>query len=120
MVVLRTKLSFLNMKKNVVISAILSFVLLQSCTVVRPGEAAVKQKVGKLDEKVYIEQAIWFNPFTTSIIKTSIQTNNLELSLNIPSKEGLSINSQISILLSMETFTFSGVVARSFFPASVI
>jgi len=90
------------MKKHLIIHTILVFSLLQSCTVVRPGEAAVKQKVGKLEDKVYIEQAVWFNPFTTSVVKTSIQTNNLELSLNIPSKEGLSINSQISILYKID------------------
>ncbi|MFK7900873.1 MAG: prohibitin family protein [Cyclobacteriaceae bacterium] len=77
--------------------------LLQGCTVIRPGEAAVKQKIGKLEDRVYLEQAVWFNPFTTSIIKTSIQTNNLELTVNIPSKEGLSINSQISILYKIDT-----------------
>jgi hypothetical protein len=39
-----------------------------------------------------------YTPFTSRVVRTSIQTNNLELSLNLPCKEGLSINSQISIL----------------------
>ncbi|KAB2813963.1 prohibitin family protein [Phaeocystidibacter luteus] len=78
-------------------------IMLQSCAVVRPGEAAVKQTLGKLDNRVYVEQPVWYFPFTTRVIKTSIQTNNLELSLNIPSKEGLSINSTISILYRIDS-----------------
>lgn len=99
------------MKYCNVIAGTLILSILQSCTVIRPGEAAVKQKVGKLlDDKVYIEQAVWFNPFTTSVVKTSIQTNNLELSLNIPSKEGLSINSQISILYKIDKVNVAKVL----------
>lgn len=75
---------------------------IQSCAIVRPGEAGVKQTLGKLDDKVYVERPVWYFPFTTRVVTTSIRTNNLELSLNIPSKEGLSINSTISILYRIE------------------
>lgn len=90
------------MKKLILTSVILVFAVLQSCTVVRPGEAAVKQKLGKLDENVYVERAVWYNPITTSVVKTSIQTNNLELTISLPSKEGLSVNSLISILYKID------------------
>jgi regulator of protease activity HflC (stomatin/prohibitin superfamily) len=43
-----------------------------------------------------------YNIFTTRVIKTSIQTNNLELMLNLPSKEGLSVDSEISILYRLK------------------
>lgn len=69
-----------------------------SCTVVRPGEAGVKQTLGKLSNQVSTQGPVFFNPLTTKVVKTSVQTNNLELSLSLPSKEGLSITSQISIL----------------------
>lgn len=81
---------------------LLAAVLLQSCAVVRPGEAGMKQKLGKLDNKVVTQGTIWFNPFTTAVIKESIQTNNLELLLSLPSKEGLSVESEISILYRLE------------------
>jgi regulator of protease activity HflC (stomatin/prohibitin superfamily) len=71
---------------------------LSSCSVIRPGEAGVKQRFGKLASKVYTQGTIFYNPFSSRVIKTSIQTRNLELSINLPSKEGLSIISQISIL----------------------
>lgn len=73
-----------------------------NCAVIRPGEAGVRQKLGKLDSKVTTQGTLFFNPFTTKVIKESIQTNNLKLALRIPSKEGLSVESEISILYRLE------------------
>jgi regulator of protease activity HflC (stomatin/prohibitin superfamily) len=76
--------------------------LFASCAVIRPGEVGLKQNLGNLSDKVYTQGAVFFNPFTGRVVKTSIQTNDLELNLNLPSKEGLSINSQISILYRLD------------------
>ncbi|MBK7407223.1 MAG: prohibitin family protein [Saprospirales bacterium] len=76
--------------------------LLSSCAIIRPGEVGVKQKLGKLSNEVATQGTILFNPFTSKVVKASIQTSNLELSLNLPSKEGLSITSQISILYNLD------------------
>jgi prohibitin 1 len=73
-------------------------VLATSCAVVRPGEVGLKQKVGKLSDKVVTTGSIAYNPLVSKVVKVPIQTRNLELSLSLPSKEGLSIVSQISIL----------------------
>jgi regulator of protease activity HflC (stomatin/prohibitin superfamily) len=73
-----------------------------NCAVIRPGEAGVRQKLGKLDSEVTTQGTLFFNPFTTRVIKESIQTNNLKLALRIPSKEGLSVESEISILYRLE------------------
>jgi prohibitin 1 len=77
-------------------------ILFSSCAVIRPGQAGVKQKMGKLSDQVYAQGSVLYNPFVTKILKESVQTRNLELTLNLPSKEGLSINSQISILYKLE------------------
>jgi prohibitin 1 len=76
--------------------------LVTSCTVIRPGQVGVRQRMGKLSDNITTQGTIAFNPFTTRIIKASIQTDNLELSLSLPSKEGLSITSQISILYRLD------------------
>ena len=100
-----------------------------SCVIVKPGEAGLKQRLGKLSDRIYIQGPVFFNPFTTKVVKTSIQTRNLELSLNLPSKEGLSITSQISILYKLEQkdvvsivnnlgLNYEGIIANVFRSAS--
>jgi regulator of protease activity HflC (stomatin/prohibitin superfamily) len=88
--------------KNIIVCSISLLFLISSCTVIRPGEVGVKQKLGKLSEKTHVQGAVWFNPFTTKVIKTNIQINNIELSLSLPSKEGLSVVAQISILFKID------------------
>ena len=62
----------------------------------------MKRKLGKLSDRVLDQGAYLYNPFITMVIKTPIRTVNLELSLNLPSKEGLNISSNISILYRIE------------------
>jgi len=73
-------------------------VLLSSCTTVRQGEVGVKRKLGRLDEQVVLSGPKAFNPFLATIIKVPVTTQNLEIRSNLPSKEGLSVGSDISIL----------------------
>ncbi len=77
---------------------LVSILLLSSCTVIRPGEIGIKQRLGKLNAEVVTQGSIVYNPIMSKVIKASSQTKNIELSLSLPSKEGLSITSQISIL----------------------
>ena len=90
--------------------ALLAAVLISSCAVIRPGEVGIKQRLGKLSENVATQGTVLYNPFTSKVIKTSIQTNNLELSLSLPSKEGLSITSQISILYRLDKDKVASVI----------
>jgi prohibitin 1 len=76
--------------------------LFQNCAIVRPGEVGVKQRLGKLSDDIATQGAVFFNPFTSKVVKASIQTNDLELNLSLPSKEGLSVVSQVSILYRLE------------------
>ncbi|WP_343914338.1 prohibitin family protein [Aquimarina litoralis] len=77
-------------------------VFLSNCAVIRPGEAGVKQTLGKLSNKVSTQGTMFYNPLVSRVIKESTQTNNIKLILNLPSKEGLSVNSEISILYRLE------------------
>lgn len=102
---------------------------LASCTIIRPGEVGVKQQLGNLSDKTHLQGSVWFNPFVAKVIKTDIQINDLELSLNLPSKEGLSVQAQISILYridptQMQTFIqnvgnqHEGIISNVFRSAS--
>ncbi|MFD2033628.1 prohibitin family protein [Belliella marina] len=88
------------MKKFLLFSIIAA--LIASCTVVRQGEVGVKRKFGKLNENISDAGLVGYNPLTTTVIKVPIRTVNQEVKLNLPSKEGLTIESEISILYNIE------------------
>ncbi len=96
--------------KHIIITFTAAFVLV-SCTIVRPGEVGVKRNLGKLG-KVKEAGAIWFFPFTTKVIKVSTRTINRELSISLPSKEGLTIQSDISILYHIKTEMVKDVIEK--------
>ena len=91
-------------------SFVLLLILIQGCAIIRPGQAGVKQRLGKLSDVVHTHGAVFYNPFTTRVVRASIQTTNLELSLSLPSKEGLSITSQISILYKTDVKKIQDVI----------
>lgn len=89
------------MKKEIIY--VLALVLIcSSCAVVRPGEAGVKQTLGKFSKNISTQGTIFYNPLTSRVIKESTRTNNIKLILSLPTKEGLSVNSEISILYRLE------------------
>lgn len=72
-----------------------------NCAVVREGEAGVKRTFGKYSDKTYSSGLRMFNPFTSTIVKVSTQTENIEVQVDIPSREGLTIRSEVSILYNI-------------------
>ncbi|MBY0434467.1 MAG: prohibitin family protein [Cyclobacteriaceae bacterium] len=81
---------------------ILILIIFSSCAVVRQGEVGVKRKLGKLDQKIIQPGAVGFNPFVARVIKMPIRTENVEISSNLPSKEGLNVAGVISILYRIQ------------------
>lgn len=78
-------------------------VLFSSCRVVVQDEVAVKRTLGKLNNRILEPGPRFFNPFVSRIITIPIRTVNLEMNLGLPSKEGLTVNSEISILYKIKT-----------------
>jgi prohibitin 1 len=83
-------------KKSIALLFVVS--LFSSCVVIRPGEVGVRQKLGRIDNQALVEGPKGYNPFTTVIVTLPTRTVNLEIQSNLPSKEGLTIGSEISIL----------------------
>ena len=93
------------MKKLNIMPGVLLFfslLLVTSCMTIKQGEVGVKRKFGKFANKGFTEGLKVYNPLTTRIIKVSTQTENLEVALSIPSKEGLNILSEVSILYNLK------------------
>lgn len=76
--------------------------MLSSCTTIREGEVGVKRTFGKYSNTPYTEGLKVFNPLASTIVKVSTQTENLEVELSIPSKEGLNILASVSILYNID------------------
>lgn len=90
------------MKTSKIIYLLLLPLIVSSCAIIRPGEVGLKQKLGKLSEGVYKQGTVLYNPIIIKVFRTNVQINNIELSLSLPSKEGLSIVAQISILYRVD------------------
>jgi regulator of protease activity HflC (stomatin/prohibitin superfamily) len=93
---------FLKSMRRTMFLLALACIGLSSCAVVRQGEVGVKRKFGRLNPQVIEGGLISYNPLTTTVLKVPVRTVNQEVRLNLPSKEGLTIESEISILYSIE------------------
>lgn len=74
---------------------------LSSCVTIRQGEVGVKRTLGKYADRPYTDGLKIYNPLVSRVVKISTQTENLEVDLSIPSKEGLNILSEVSILYNV-------------------
>ncbi len=90
------------MFRNHHILILLAALSLSSCTVVRQGEVGVKRRLGKIQSNPLPEGVAGFNPLLTTIIKVPTRTNNMEVRLPLPSKEGLTVQSEVSILYRVD------------------
>ncbi|GHM98913.1 hypothetical protein WSM22_04030 [Cytophagales bacterium WSM2-2] len=73
-------------------------VLTFSCAIVRPGEVGIKQKLGKIKSDHLAQGAYVFNPFTATVKKIPTRTVEAYNELDVPTKEGLTVKSEISLL----------------------
>ena len=69
-----------------------------SCVIVKPGEVGVRQFLGRLKGNPAAPGPTLINPLTTTLVKIPTRTVNKEIKLNLPSKEGLNVSAEISIL----------------------
>lgn len=90
---------------------ILSLFAFSSCVTVREGNVGVKRTIGKIQKPSLPAGPRWFNPFVSKVIIVPVNTQNLEVSLPLPSKEGLNVEAQISILYHVEADQATDVVA---------
>ncbi len=91
-----------NRYSSIIFLSIAMLLFLSGCAVIRPGEVGVKQRLGRLDTTIHEPGSVFINPLTTKIVKVPTRTMNLEVKLNLPSKEGLNVNSVISILYNID------------------
>ena len=96
--------------KGIVFS--LSIFILSSCVTIRQGNVGVKRTVGKINQNIIEPGAQLFNPFASKIIVVPIRTENIEVKLDLPSKEGLNVLADISILYHIEKNNATEIVGK--------
>jgi regulator of protease activity HflC (stomatin/prohibitin superfamily) len=89
-----------------------AIVFLSSCVTIRQGTVGVKRTIGKIDDNIVPPGAKFFNPFATRIIIVPVRTENLEVSLDLPSKEGVNVLADISILFHVEKEKATDVIGN--------
>lgn len=66
--------------------------------VVRQGEVGVRNRWGKFEATPLMPGVELYNPFSTDIERVVTRTVNVEVRAQLPSKEGLTIETEVSIL----------------------
>lgn len=79
-------------------AALMIMLIMSSCATVMPDQVGVKRTFGRIHDNVRQPGIVSFNPFSTRVVKVPIRTMNLAITENLPSKEGLTIRSESSIL----------------------
>ncbi|MDW3646559.1 MAG: SPFH domain-containing protein [Bacteroidia bacterium] len=77
--------------------AIFILSLFNSCVTINQGMVGVKRVRGVIDPQVLYEGRVNINPFNTTVFRIPTQIVNVRVELPLPSKEGLTIQSEISI-----------------------
>ena len=72
------------------------------CVRVLQDEVAVKRKLGRIEDQVLYPGPNRYNPFNTKIFRVPTRTENLKIAIGLPSRERLTVRSEISILYRVE------------------
>lgn len=76
--------------------------LLPSCAVINQGEVGVLRRWGKLDEQPVAPGLVFFEPVSTQMLRVPVRLTTVTVDFTLPSKEGLNVDAQISILYRVE------------------
>jgi prohibitin 1 len=99
------------MKTHLVVGALL-LILMSSCAVVRPGQVGIKQTLGKITRDNMQPGAHGYNPFVSTVKKINTQTVEALNDLDVPTKEGLTMRSEVSLLYHVKPEAAKEVYTR--------
>ncbi len=76
----------------------MTFLFSLTCASVQQDERGVIRTFGKLDDTVHTPGLVWYNPLFSTLLTVPVRTVNQEVKLSLPSREGTTIQAEISIL----------------------
>lgn len=92
-----------NTRRTAAVYLALASLILGGCAIIRPGEVGVKSTWGKLGTKIHQPGLVGMELISQDMIRIPTRTVNREVQLNLPSKEGLNVSAEISILYHIES-----------------
>jgi regulator of protease activity HflC (stomatin/prohibitin superfamily) len=72
------------------------------CVQINQGEVGVKRRWGKLEARVLPPGLAFYEPVSTDVIKVPTRTVKVRVAHTLPSREGLNIETEISILYRID------------------
>jgi prohibitin 1 len=82
--------------------SVLLLSMLSSCAVINQGEVGVMRRWGKLDDQPVAPGLVFFEPVSTQVLRVPVRLTTVTVDFTLPSKEGLNVDAQISILYRVE------------------
>jgi regulator of protease activity HflC (stomatin/prohibitin superfamily) len=89
-----------------------SLALLQSCSVIRPGEVAIKVKWGKIKPEILTSGTYGRGIFGTHVVRFDVRVKEFSDKINFHSKEGVEINSELSVLYHLNPDSVKNVYLK--------
>lgn len=87
--------------------------LSSACAIIPQDQIGVKRRFGKVGKTVHQPGIVFLNPLTTRVMRLPARTDNIEVRLDLPSKEGLNISTEISILYRIESNKIGHILINS-------
>jgi len=87
--------------KSLFFLSICCITLLSACSIVRPGQVGIKTRLGRIKGDALPAGPYFYNPFITNVAKMSVKTVEAFTTLDLPTKEGLTIQAEIALLYSV-------------------
>jgi regulator of protease activity HflC (stomatin/prohibitin superfamily) len=80
------------------------------CSVINQGEVGVMRRWGKLDDLAVQPGLVFYEPVSTQVLRVPVRLTTVTVDFTLPSKEGLNVDAQISILYRVEAEKASQVL----------
>jgi regulator of protease activity HflC (stomatin/prohibitin superfamily) len=90
----------------------LMLLVMTSCAVIRPGQVGIKQTLGRITRDHMEPGAYLYNPFVGTVKKINTRTVEAFNDLDVPTKEGLTLKSEISLLYHVKPEAAKEVYSR--------
>jgi regulator of protease activity HflC (stomatin/prohibitin superfamily) len=101
-----------NEKIKTGIAIVCCSLLLQQCAIIRPGEIGIKQTLGKIKGNPFEQGVKVYNPFISRVVRINVRTVECFNTLPLPTKEGLSVNTEISLLYHVKPESANNVYLK--------